>query len=184
MMTKTFTGSYGKRCNKATYFGPLFARVGGLDRFRLVAEDEEIRFFTVKELLALHGYPSGFTFPESYNIRECFCLVGNSVSVDVIAELVASLDAVKPAPDRQPAADPERPGLQPAEPHPGQPGVQPGQQPARQAAEEPAGQEAVQSFALPIGSRILSWRLGRSIADCFRPCYHNFQIIFAKKDTP
>ena len=70
--------------------------------FRAPLPGESLRYFTPAELLRLHGFPEGFSFGPIAGVdaegdgacltpRQCWKLVGNSVSVVVVAELLRAL---------------------------------------------------------------------------------------------
>jgi site-specific DNA-cytosine methylase len=49
------------------------------------------RFFTPEEIAMLHSFPETFTFPSSMSSRQCYKLLGNSLSVAVVADLLRYL---------------------------------------------------------------------------------------------
>eukprot|EP00386_Alphamonas_edax_P012676 GDKI01039454.1.p1 GENE.GDKI01039454.1~~GDKI01039454.1.p1 ORF type:complete len:158 (+),score=40.44 GDKI01039454.1:173-646(+) len=57
-------------------------------RFRVVGGDECVRHLTPREILNIHGFPAAFSFPPSLSNKQCWQLIGNSISVDVISELL------------------------------------------------------------------------------------------------
>ncbi|CAM9523537.1 unnamed protein product, partial [Hapterophycus canaliculatus] len=96
--TTTFTKGYGKHAGRA---GPVVLltddgkrRVSGesLGRFpsglELGPEGREVRWFSDKEMLRLHGFPEEFDFPPRLTFRQRYALVGNSVNVEVVALLL------------------------------------------------------------------------------------------------
>lgn len=54
-----------------------------------------LRYFTTREIANLHGFPRGgaFSFPADVPVRKRYSLLGNSLSVDVVAELLRYLYA-------------------------------------------------------------------------------------------
>ena len=50
-----------------------------------------LRYFTSNEMKRLHGFPESFTFPDEVNENQRAKLVGNSLSVTVVAELLRYL---------------------------------------------------------------------------------------------
>lgn len=48
----------------------------------------KLRFFTPKEVARLMSFPEGFTFPESVNEKQQYKLLGNSINVSVVSELI------------------------------------------------------------------------------------------------
>ena len=50
-----------------------------------------IRYFTPREVAALHSFPPEFTFPSDLSRKRQYALLGNSLSVAVVAELVLYL---------------------------------------------------------------------------------------------
>lgn len=51
----------------------------------------KLRYFTPKELLALHGFPNTFEIPNHFTIRQCYKFIGNSLSIFVVKELLKYL---------------------------------------------------------------------------------------------
>lgn len=99
--TTTFTKGYGKHAGRA---GPIILltadgerRVSeeNLGRFpaglKVGPEGRELRWFSDREMLTLHGFPQGFGFPASVTLRQRFALIGNSVNVEVVALLLRRL---------------------------------------------------------------------------------------------
>lgn len=59
------------------------------------------RFFSPAEIAALHGFPAGFAFPPTVSVRQSYALLGNGLSVTVVAALCRRLLVVgAPAPER------------------------------------------------------------------------------------
>ncbi|CAM9548558.1 unnamed protein product [Ectocarpus sp. 6 AP-2014] len=96
--TTTFTKGYRKHAGRA---GPVVLltddgerRVSGekLGRFPsgldLGPEGKEVRWFSDREMLRLHGFPEAFDFPTALTPRQRCALVGNSVNVEVVALLL------------------------------------------------------------------------------------------------
>lgn len=99
--TTTFTKGYGKHAGRA---GPVLLLTG--DGERRVSEEDlgrfpsgldlgpqgrELRWFSDREMLRLHGFPERFEFPAGLSLRQRFALVGNSVNVEVVALLLRRL---------------------------------------------------------------------------------------------
>lgn len=53
----------------------------------------KLRFFTPKEICRLMCFPENFSFPESINVRQRYMLLGNSVNVRVVSELIKLLNS-------------------------------------------------------------------------------------------
>jgi len=51
----------------------------------------QLRAFTPGEAATLHGFPRGFRFPKDVTLKQRYALVGNSLSVDVVAKLLLHL---------------------------------------------------------------------------------------------
>ena len=51
------------------------------------------RFFSPREIANLHGFPSAFTFPPGLSRKKQYELLGNSLSVQVVARLLTWLFA-------------------------------------------------------------------------------------------
>ena len=62
-----------------------------LDRSDMTKYAGKLRRFAPEELLALFGFPKGFSFPPHMKISHKFKLVGNSISVFVVKALVREL---------------------------------------------------------------------------------------------
>eukprot|EP00434_Breviolum_minutum_P013883 symbB.v1.2.012243.t1/scaffold837.1/size158912/13 len=101
--SSTFTSGYTTTCFDAHRFGPLLAdsegdledarprALSGGRVQRLVKPGEDVRYFTTLELLRLHGFPENFNFPERVTEHQRYKLIGDSLSVDVVAELLRYL---------------------------------------------------------------------------------------------
>lgn len=50
-----------------------------------------LRFFSPREVANLHGFPPAFTFPTHTTLRQRYSLLGNSLHVEVVAELLKLL---------------------------------------------------------------------------------------------
>lgn len=96
--TTTFTKGYGKHAGRA---GPVILltddgerRVSdeNLGRFpsglTIGPDGREVRWFSDREMLRLHGFPEGFDFPDDITARQRCALIGNSVNVEVVALLL------------------------------------------------------------------------------------------------
>lgn len=53
----------------------------------------KLRYFTPREVANLHSFPDSFSFPKHVTRRQCYALLGNSLSVAVVADLLAYLVA-------------------------------------------------------------------------------------------
>ncbi|KAL8272655.1 hypothetical protein Esti_003443 [Eimeria stiedai] len=60
-------------------------------RFRRLREGERVRFFSIREILKLHGFPPTFRFPLFLPYRKRAALVGNSVNVPLVSLLLQHL---------------------------------------------------------------------------------------------
>lgn len=96
--TTTFTKGYGKHAGRA---GPVVllsddgerrASEEELGRFPsgldLGPDGREVRWFSEREMLRIHGFPETFDFPEGLTQRQRCALIGNSVNVEVVALLL------------------------------------------------------------------------------------------------
>ncbi|PWA85535.1 DNA methyltransferase-2 [Artemisia annua] len=83
-----FTKSY-YRYVKGT--GSLLATVMPTVRDKTSLEDLRLRYFTPREVSNLHSFPEEFGFPEHVTLRQRYALLGNSLSVAVVAPLLRYL---------------------------------------------------------------------------------------------
>ncbi|XP_013172626.1 PREDICTED: tRNA (cytosine(38)-C(5))-methyltransferase [Papilio xuthus] len=63
----------------------------GTDNFIETLKELNLRFFTPKEVLLLMSFPSSYKFPETITIKQCYRLLGNSINVKVVSELLKLL---------------------------------------------------------------------------------------------
>ncbi|XP_021893514.1 tRNA (cytosine(38)-C(5))-methyltransferase [Carica papaya] len=56
-------------------------------------KEQGLRYFTPKEVANLHSFPEDFRFPEHINLRQSYAMLGNSLSVAVVAALLCYLFA-------------------------------------------------------------------------------------------
>jgi len=95
-ITYCFTSGYSRQLHKATG-SLLLVPEKDQDSSSTVSEDfalrysNQVRRFTPKELLKLFGFPSSFSFPEQTTIEHQYRLIGNSISVFVVAKLMGEL---------------------------------------------------------------------------------------------
>lgn len=54
-------------------------------------KDLGLRYFTPREVANFHSFPSDFCFPEHITIRQKYALLGNSLSIAVVAPLLQYL---------------------------------------------------------------------------------------------
>lgn len=73
------------RYEKANHF-----KVGS-DEFVETLKDLKLRFFTPKEVLSLMSFPKYYSFPKTTSNKQCYRLLGNSVNVKTICELLKVL---------------------------------------------------------------------------------------------
>lgn len=52
----------------------------------------KLRFFTPKEICRLMCFPEHFNFPDNVSIKQKYMLLGNSVNIKVVSELIKLLD--------------------------------------------------------------------------------------------
>lgn len=64
--------------------------VGSVD-FVESLKELKLRYFTPQEVLMLMCFPKGYGLPESISMKQCYRLLGNSVNVKVISELLKLL---------------------------------------------------------------------------------------------
>lgn len=95
-----FTKSYSRYIEGT---GSVFAPMRREELSQKIAEIEEagddialkkalnLRFFTSSEVARLMSFPSNFTFPESVNEKQRYKLLGNSINVAVVSELIKLL---------------------------------------------------------------------------------------------
>ncbi|KAL0871725.1 hypothetical protein ABMA27_004231 [Loxostege sticticalis] len=63
----------------------------GSSEFIQPLRELKLRFFTPQEILALMSFPKDYSFPETVSTKQCYRLLGNSVNVRVISELLKIL---------------------------------------------------------------------------------------------
>ncbi|KAL7596210.1 tRNA (cytosine(38)-C(5))-methyltransferase 2 isoform X1 [Lactuca sativa] len=80
-----FTKSY-YRYVKGT--GSLLATIMPITRDKTSLEELCLRYFTPREVSNLHSFPKEFEFPEHVTLRQRYALLGNSLSVAVVAPLL------------------------------------------------------------------------------------------------
>nr|AOE43198.1 DNA (cytosine-5-)-methyltransferase [Coremiostelium polycephalum] len=91
--TNCFTRSYGKlvegtgsiiSLNTDTDLKPIESDPTSLLPLKL-------RYFSPKEITRLHGFPEEFTFLPSFTPQQCYRLIGNSLNVKIVSELLKFL---------------------------------------------------------------------------------------------
>ncbi|XP_012076609.1 tRNA (cytosine(38)-C(5))-methyltransferase 2 isoform X1 [Jatropha curcas] len=86
-----FTKSY-YRYVKGT--GSLLATVQPKDKGKTSSLKEQgLRYFTPREVANLHSFPKDFNFPQQISLRQRYALLGNSLSIAVVAPLLCYLFA-------------------------------------------------------------------------------------------
>lgn len=65
--------------------------VAGSNEFVLCLKQLKLRLFTPTEVLRLMAFPNYYTFPDNITTKQCYRLLGNSVNVKVISELLKIL---------------------------------------------------------------------------------------------
>ncbi|KAK7328128.1 hypothetical protein VNO77_22224 [Canavalia gladiata] len=83
-----FTKSY-YRYVKGT--GSLLATVQPMKRDKTLLKEQCLRYFTPKEVANLHSFPEDFEFPEHISLKQRYALLGNSLSIAVVAPLLQYL---------------------------------------------------------------------------------------------
>lgn len=63
----------------------------GSKEFINVIKKMKLRFFTPTEVLSLMSFPQYYSFPGNITLKQCYRLLGNSVNVKVISELLKIL---------------------------------------------------------------------------------------------
>ncbi|KAK9274064.1 hypothetical protein L1049_018878 [Liquidambar formosana] len=56
-------------------------------------KEQCLRYFTPREVANLHSFPEDFQFPQDISLRQRYALLGNSLSVAVVAPLLQYLFA-------------------------------------------------------------------------------------------
>ena len=72
---------------------PSGAGGGGSDELVAAWRQLKLRYFSVGEIAALHSFPPSFSLPPGFGSRQGYQLLGNSLSVAVVADLLAYLEA-------------------------------------------------------------------------------------------
>ncbi|CAK8530313.1 unnamed protein product [Lathyrus sativus] len=80
-----FTKSY-YRYVKGT--GSLLATVQPMKRDKTSLKEQRLRYFTPREVANLHSFPEDFKFPEHISLKQRYALLGNSLSISVVAPLL------------------------------------------------------------------------------------------------
>lgn len=97
-MTHCFTAAYGRIVHRATgsllledreHPGPIAEHP--LDRSDMVQYVGKLRRFTPEEIAALFGFPETFQFPHDLGLQHRYKLIGNAVSVFVVARVAGRL---------------------------------------------------------------------------------------------
>ncbi|KAK4274420.1 hypothetical protein QN277_017640 [Acacia crassicarpa] len=83
-----FTKSY-YRYVKGT--GSLLATVQLDKKDKTSLKELRLRYFTPREVANLHSFPEDFQFPQHINLRQRYALLGNSLSIAVVAPLLRYL---------------------------------------------------------------------------------------------
>ncbi|KEH36452.1 tRNA (cytosine(38)-C(5))-methyltransferase 2 isoform X2 [Medicago truncatula] len=83
-----FTKSY-YRYVKGT--GSLLATVQPVKRDKTSLKEQCLRYFTPREVANLHSFPEDFEFPEHISLKQRYALLGNSLSIAVVASLLQYL---------------------------------------------------------------------------------------------
>eukprot|EP01116_Phalansterium_solitarium_P003708 TRINITY_DN14531_c0_g1_i1.p1 TRINITY_DN14531_c0_g1~~TRINITY_DN14531_c0_g1_i1.p1 ORF type:complete len:344 (+),score=101.51 TRINITY_DN14531_c0_g1_i1:300-1331(+) len=85
-----FTKGYGKHFERAGSVLQTAEATGPVtDAQSLLAL--KLRFFSPAEVARLHGFPPSFAFPDSVSLRQRWALLGNSLNVAEVAELLKYL---------------------------------------------------------------------------------------------
>ncbi|KAJ8715945.1 hypothetical protein PYW08_013230 [Mythimna loreyi] len=63
----------------------------GSDAFVESLKELKLRYFTPKEVLMLMSFPKSYSLPTNISMKQCYRLIGNSVNVKVISELLKLL---------------------------------------------------------------------------------------------
>ncbi|KAG9151423.1 hypothetical protein Leryth_020983 [Lithospermum erythrorhizon] len=83
-----FTKSY-YRYVKGT--GSILATIQGKVEDKTSMDGLGLRYFTPREVANFHSFPESFQFPPHVSKRQCYALLGNSLSVSVVAPLLGYL---------------------------------------------------------------------------------------------
>jgi tRNA (cytosine38-C5)-methyltransferase len=97
--SSAFTKSYGDKWNHFRGTGSLLCLCSpdevtdSHERFHNVVDSMRgrIRYFTPREIMRIHGYPSEYSFPDSFSCKDKWALLGNGVNVDVCAHLMTCM---------------------------------------------------------------------------------------------
>lgn len=63
----------------------------GSDEFIQAISELKLRYFTPNEVLSLMTFPETYSFPTTVTTKQCYRLLGNSVNIKVISELLKIL---------------------------------------------------------------------------------------------
>lgn len=94
--THCFTAGYGRIFHRSTGSLLLMGEAEAvaakeLDRSDMTKYYGRLRRFTPQELLRIFGFPDDFSFPDYLNSEQQYKLVGNSINVTLVAELMKVL---------------------------------------------------------------------------------------------
>ena len=93
-----FTAAYSRQLHRAT--GSLLlmepdrkesVEISPIDRSDMLKMKGKLRRFSTEELLKLFGFPQSFSFPKDMDLSYKYKLIGNSISVVVVKELMKHL---------------------------------------------------------------------------------------------
>lgn len=88
------TGSVFTDMDEDTVLEAL-TKLGGMDSasndYLELAESLNLRFFTPREIARLMGFPEMFSFPQDVSNRQKYMVLGNSINVKVVSELIKQL---------------------------------------------------------------------------------------------
>lgn len=74
----------------------IFSQISEMDltseKYLQLLRALRLRFFTPKEICRLMCFPESFNFPENISVKQKYMLLGNSVNVKVVSELIKLLD--------------------------------------------------------------------------------------------
>ena len=72
-------------------YGRYVEGTGSVLKMGIKENNHDLRYFSPQEIALLHCFPRHFEFPPTLTLRQCYQLLGNSLNVKVVGELLSLL---------------------------------------------------------------------------------------------